>query len=306
MAGAPADPRARRRRRSASASRSTTNGAIHRIGSSAKVRLKPSRADRRIARDGRAAARHVRRDTRWLSVANRAMLMIDGRWGRMAPCSRQQSAADRRAEAEPSISGPIRTANPDETLGTNTAREYFLFGRDRAFLDVIGHQGNDFQITGEFWRELNALTPNSTSPAGSCASQAMSGAPTLPSAATATSVSPRRRNHPPLKPRADHRRRRHGRRGRRRPRRGSLFQKLAGKDCVVMAHVGGRYADIKYAHDGRLETAVEVHPRGARSSGSCAMPSKELSRRRRVQFGRPQGTAGRVLSRSIILRRRAG
>lgn len=26
-----------------------------------------------------------------------------------------------------------------------------------------------------------------------------------------------------------------------------------------MAHVGGRYADVKYAHDGRLETAVEVH-----------------------------------------------
>jgi hypothetical protein len=26
-----------------------------------------------------------------------------------------------------------------------------------------------------------------------------------------------------------------------------------------MAHVGGRYVDITYAHDGRLETAVEVH-----------------------------------------------
>ena len=28
---------------------------------------------------------------------------------------------------------------------------------------------------------------------------------------------------------------------------------------MVVAHVGGRYADIKYAHDGALETAVEVH-----------------------------------------------
>ena len=28
---------------------------------------------------------------------------------------------------------------------------------------------------------------------------------------------------------------------------------------MVIAHVGGRYADIKYAHDGRLERAVEVH-----------------------------------------------
>ena len=37
-----------------------------------------------------------------------------------------------------------------------------------------------------------------------------------------------------------------------------LFARLKDKDCVVMAHVGGRYADIKYAHDAR-ETPVEVH-----------------------------------------------
>src|SRR3546814_21119464 len=34
---------------------------------------------------------------------------------------------------------------------------------------------------------------------------------------------------------------------------------LEGEDCVVFAHVGGRYADIAYAHDPRLETAMEVH-----------------------------------------------
>ena len=38
-----------------------------------------------------------------------------------------------------------------------------------------------------------------------------------------------------------------------------LFRALAGEDAVVIAHVGGRYADLKYAHDGRLERAVEVH-----------------------------------------------
>src|SRR5581483_7092985 len=41
----------------------------------------------------------------------------------------------------------------NETLGTNTAREYFEFGRDKAHVDVMGHQGNDFQITGAFWRD---------------------------------------------------------------------------------------------------------------------------------------------------------
>src|SRR5262249_6744009 len=38
-----------------------------------------------------------------------------------------------------------------------------------------------------------------------------------------------------------------------------LFRALEGEDAVVIAHVGGRYADIKYAHDGRLERSVEVH-----------------------------------------------
>jgi hypothetical protein len=38
-----------------------------------------------------------------------------------------------------------------------------------------------------------------------------------------------------------------------------LFEFLKGEDCCVIAHVGGRYADIKYAHDGRTERTVEVH-----------------------------------------------
>jgi hypothetical protein len=38
-----------------------------------------------------------------------------------------------------------------------------------------------------------------------------------------------------------------------------LFRALKGEDAVVIAHVGGRYADITRAHDGRLERAVEVH-----------------------------------------------
>ena len=46
----------------------------------------------------------------------------------------------------------------EETIGTNSARDYFTFGRDKAFADILGHQGNDFQITGAFWAELNRLT----------------------------------------------------------------------------------------------------------------------------------------------------
>jgi hypothetical protein len=38
-----------------------------------------------------------------------------------------------------------------------------------------------------------------------------------------------------------------------------LFDVLKGEDARVIAHVGGRYADIKMAHDARLERTVEVH-----------------------------------------------
>ena len=46
----------------------------------------------------------------------------------------------------------------EETLGTNSATDYFAFGRDRAFLDVCAHQGNDFQMTDTFWKDLNRIT----------------------------------------------------------------------------------------------------------------------------------------------------
>ena len=38
-----------------------------------------------------------------------------------------------------------------------------------------------------------------------------------------------------------------------------LIKKLHEEDAIVVAHVGGRYADIKYAHDAKLEPSVEVH-----------------------------------------------
>ena len=46
----------------------------------------------------------------------------------------------------------------EETIGTGSAEEYFNFAKNRSFLDVSGHQGNDFQITKKFWKELNVIT----------------------------------------------------------------------------------------------------------------------------------------------------
>lgn len=148
----------------------------------------------------------------------------------------------------------------NETLGTNTARDYFIFGRDKAFLDVMGHQGNDFQITGSFWKHLNELTAEfDKSGEFVCipgyewsANTAVGGDRNVHYRHEGETI--HRSSHAQIADPTDmvdeesdaHEA-------------GELFEKLAGKDCVVAAHVGGRYADITYAHDELLEAAVEVH-----------------------------------------------
>ncbi len=147
----------------------------------------------------------------------------------------------------------------NETLGTNTAREYFEFGRDKAFLDVMGHQGNDFQITGAFWRELNALTREFDRPGRFVcipgyewsANTAVGGDRNVHYRHEGETI--HRSSHAQIADAvdiADETSDAHDAH--------ELFAKLKGKDCVVAAHVGGRYADIKFAHD-PMETAVEVH-----------------------------------------------
>lgn len=147
----------------------------------------------------------------------------------------------------------------NETLGTNTAREYFEFGRDKAFLDVMGHQGNDFQITGAFWRQLNELSAEFDK-AGSfvcipgyewSANTAVGGDRNVHFRHEGETI--HRSSHAQIADAndiADEGADAHDAH--------ALFEKLRGRDCVVAAHVGGRYADIKFAHD-PMETAVEVH-----------------------------------------------
>jgi hypothetical protein len=148
----------------------------------------------------------------------------------------------------------------DETLGTGSAREYFTFGRDRAFLDVMGHQGNDFQITRAFWQNLNKLTAEFDRPGRFVcipgyewsANTAVGGDRNVHFRSEGETI--HRSSHAQIADAEDigdektdahtaH----------------ELFERLRGRDCVVAAHVGGRYADLAYAHDDRLENAVEVH-----------------------------------------------
>jgi Protein of unknown function (DUF3604) len=159
-------------------------------------------------------------------------------------------------------SAPIRRYWADlhgqsgETIGMGTAEEYFRYARDKAFIDMVGHQGNDFQITDGFWKKLNELTAQFNLPGKFVClpgyewsgNTGMGGDRNVFFRHEGWPI--RRSSHILVEGEtstdaiytADR-----------------LFETLSGEDCRVIAHVGGRYADIKYAHDGRVERSVEVH-----------------------------------------------
>lgn len=148
----------------------------------------------------------------------------------------------------------------EETIGTGSAHEYFAFARDRAFVDACGHQGNDFQITDEFWAELNRITAEFDEPGRFIA---------LPGYEWSgnTSLGGDRNVYFPVEDRII-RRSSHALIEDQATAKydcttaGKLFEAFAEAgefDVVCFAHCGGRYADIKVAHDGRFERSVEVH-----------------------------------------------
>lgn len=145
----------------------------------------------------------------------------------------------------------------EETIGTNSARELMEFARDKAFLDGMSHQGNDFQITTAFWNELNGLTREYNEDGRFIVfpGYEWSGNTGLGGDRNVMFMNEGRQIHRSSHAlvddtadvstdsnSAEH-----------------LFQALKNEDCVVFAHIGGRYADIKMAHDARIERAVEVH-----------------------------------------------
>lgn len=145
----------------------------------------------------------------------------------------------------------------EETIGTNPARDLIEFARDRAFLDVMSHQGNDFQITTPFWNELNVLTReyNQDGRFIIFPGYEWSGNTGLGGDRNVMFMEEGRQihrsSHALLDDLSDVATDCNSAR--------DLFDALKGEDCVVFAHIGGRYADITMAHDVRLERAVEVH-----------------------------------------------
>ena len=145
----------------------------------------------------------------------------------------------------------------EETIGTNSARDFHLFARDKAFLDGVAHQGNDFQITSTFWAALNEITAAFDAPGRFIAfpgyewsgNTGLGGDRNVLFRQEGRPI--RRSSHALVEDLSDADSDAHS------P--AELFAALKDEDCVVFAHIGGRYADIKMAHDVRLERSVEVH-----------------------------------------------
>ncbi len=145
----------------------------------------------------------------------------------------------------------------EETIGTNSAREFFEFARDKAFLDACSHQGNDFQITTPFWEHLNVLSREFNKDGSFIVfpGYEWSGNTGLGGDRNVLFMQEGRQihrsSHALVEDLGDVETDANSA--------SDLFEALRDEDCVVFAHIGGRYADIKMAHDIRLERAVEVH-----------------------------------------------
>jgi hypothetical protein len=150
-------------------------------------------------------------------------------------------------------------AQSEETIGTNSARQYFDFARDLAFCDFVGHQGNDFQITGEFWAELNRLYREYDAPGRFVTIPGYEYSPVTHLGGDRNIFffdegrPIRRSSHALVEDLSDiesdcnHVL--------------ELFAALRrdGERVLAFAHVGGRYADLHAGHDVAIERSVEVH-----------------------------------------------
>ena len=169
------------------------------------------------------------------------------------------------AEAGPLVVRPDNVAGywgdlhgqTGETVGINRIEGYFDFAKNKAFLDVTSHQGNDFQINNTFWALLNDLTAQLDEPGRFVVfpgyewsgNTAVGGDHNVFFRHEGRQI--HRCSHALLEDRSDLDTDCNTLT--------DLYHALADEDAVMYAHVGGRYANIFYDHDPKIETAVEMH-----------------------------------------------
>jgi len=146
----------------------------------------------------------------------------------------------------------------EETIGSNSIQDYFVFAHDYALIDIAGHQGNDFQISDELWETINEITRIFYQPDNFVTFPGYEWSGNTPLGGdrniyfrseggqisrSCTDLLPEKysayENSSTVV---------------------ELFKKLRGQTtgAFAFAHVGGRYADITM-HDPEIELAVEIH-----------------------------------------------
>lgn len=144
-----------------------------------------------------------------------------------------------------------------ETVGIDTAAQYFDFARNVAFLDVTSHQANDFHLKNTFWQELNTQTATLNEDGRFTIFPGYEWSANTPLGGDHNVFFRHegeqiiRSSHALLEDRSDLETGAHTLE--------DLFAALQDTDAVLYAHVGGRPADITRAEDAALRTAVEVH-----------------------------------------------
>jgi len=146
-----------------------------------------------------------------------------------------------------------------ETVGTGRIDALAAYARDLAGVDAICHQGNDFQITPEGWADFNRAFAEFDEPGRFVflpgyewsGNTALGGDRNVIFPTEGRTI--RRSCHALVESLADHEtdaldaRQLHA------------ALRAEGLPVLCIPHVGGRYANLRYAHDRMLERAVEVH-----------------------------------------------
>ena len=144
----------------------------------------------------------------------------------------------------------------EETIGSNSIEDYFEYARDCAKVDILGHQGNDFQITDEFWDKVNRTTRKYYSPGSFVTFPGYEWSGNTPLGGdrnvcfkseggeitrSSHDLLPGEQSKYVMSPTAK-----------------EMFENLNGPSPFVFAHVGGRYADMAM-HAEDVEVAMEIH-----------------------------------------------
>jgi len=144
----------------------------------------------------------------------------------------------------------------EETVGTNTVSDYFAYARNVSALDFSSHQGNDFQITKETWREIQRQVKAYHEPRRFVTFLGYEWSGNSPAGGDhnvyfLNDDEPiHRSSHWQIADKSDANTDRYPL--------NLLYDTLQNKDAMLISHVGGRPANLNFHHP-QLESLIEIY-----------------------------------------------